>query len=402
MSNRPNSSPPAMHYSRFLPSLVALFPVAAFAVYAPIPEQDQGKAWSFRIGASVYHDTNIFGAASSEIDSMVYRLAPSVSFNSSVTDQTFLSFGYDLMFDHVEDRPGKQNLTSHDISARVAHKFSNASTFSVREAYSISKNPASLLAGVPLNTDQSLKHNQFDLNFETTAGQKTAVLVKYRNMDFAFDSASLSTQLDRMEQLAGLELNFAMLPETKLVGEYRHQQIAYDNASDFKDKTSNFLLGGVEHKPSAKMRLSARAGFEDRERDGGDDTVVPYVELSLSRDYAEGSFISGGYIYTMEEPSDVLRFSDNQVNRVFVNLQHRLSAFINASGSVTYEPSQLQGRAGQFDVDEKTTRFGLGLTYLPNKNWLVSATFDLDRVDSDDFSRGQDRNRLGLMARFSY
>jgi hypothetical protein len=391
-----------MHYSRILPTFLALFPVAALAVYAPIPEQDQGKAWSYRIGASVYHDSNIFGAATSEIDSMVYRLEPSISFNSSVTDQTFLSFGYDLMFDHVADRPGKQNLTSHDISARVAHKFTNASTFSVREAYSISKNPASLLAGVPLNTDQSLKHNQFDLNFETTAGQKTNVLVKYRNLDFAYDSATLSTQLDRMEHLAGLEVNFAMLPETRLVGEYRHQRIGYDNISALKDKTSNFLLGGVEHKPNAKTRLSGRAGLEDRERDGGDDTVVPYIELSLSRDYAEGSFISGGYVYTLEEPSDVLRFSDNQVNRLFVNLQHRISAFLNASGSITYEPSQLQGRGGQVDIEETTTRFGLGLSYLPTKNWLVSATFDLDRVDSDDIFRGQDRTRLGLMARFSY
>ena len=40
-----------------------LLPTLALAVYAPIPEQEQGKALTYRLGASVYHDSNIFGAA---------------------------------------------------------------------------------------------------------------------------------------------------------------------------------------------------------------------------------------------------------------------------------------------------------------------------------------------------
>lgn len=380
----------------------ALFPAFAFAVYAPIPEQDQGKALSFRLGASVYHDSNIFGAATGKIDSLVYSATPSISYNGSLDDKTFLSAGYDLAIDHFVDRPGKQNLISHTFNARVAHAFSSSSNIDVSDSYQIAKNPQSLLAGLPLNTDQSFKMNQFNARYVTSLNQKTGLALKYRNISFAYDLASLAAQLDRMEQLAGLELSFALLPETKLVGEYRYQKVAYDQNSANKDKRSHFFLTGVDYTPSQKLTFTARGGFEDRTREGERDTTAPYAELSSRYTYSENSFIAAGYIYTLEEPSDVLRFTDTKVNRFFVNVQHRLTALITASGSIDWEPSQLQGRAGVASIDETTSRVGLALSWLPSPNWVISATFDADKVSSDDPNREQDRTRYGVSARFSF
>jgi hypothetical protein len=126
------------------------------------------------------------------------------------------------------------------------------------------------------------------------------------------------------------------------------------------------------------------------------------VELSARYTYGEGSFLASGYTYTLEEPSDVNRFTDTKVNRIFVNLQHRLSGLLTASGSLSYEPSQLQGRGLQINVDEKTTRVGLGLSWQPTKNWTANLSGDFDRVNSDDASRGQSRNRYGLSARYTF
>jgi hypothetical protein len=53
-------------------------------------------------------------------------------------------------------------------------------------------------------------------------------------------------------------------------------------------------------------------------------------------------------------------------------------------------------------VDERTTRFGLGLTYLPTRNWSISGTFDNDRVSSDLATRGMSRRRYGINAAFSF
>lgn len=381
----------------------AALPALAFAVYAPIPEQEQGKALSYRLGASTYHDSNIFGGATGEIDSMVYNVNAAISYNGSVSDQTFASASYDISNDHIVDRPGKKNLTSHALSARVAHSFAQDTNIDLSAGYNITKNPQSLLAGTPLNTDQSFKRAQLDGRYTAAAGAKTGVVVKYRYINYAYDTASLAIDLDRDENLAGLELSYAYLPETKLVAEYRHQTIGYDTANAFKDKSSNFFMAGIDYNPGKEIMFSGRAGIEDRSRDIGSDTTAPYVELSSRYAYAEGSFLAAGYVHTIEEPSDVDRFTDTQVNRFFVNLQHQLSGAFVASGSITYEPSELQGRPGvNVDVEEKTTRLGLALSWRPNKNWTVIGSYDYDDVNSDDVNRGQNRDRLGVSARFTF
>src|SRR5258708_3170495 len=89
--------------------ILALLPAIALAVYAPIPEQEQGKALTYRLGASVSHDSNIFGAATGEISSMVYNFTAAISYNGSLDDQTFTSASYELSNDYMTDRPGEKN-----------------------------------------------------------------------------------------------------------------------------------------------------------------------------------------------------------------------------------------------------------------------------------------------------
>jgi len=380
----------------------ALAPVLAFAVYAPIPEQEQGKALTYNVGASAYYDTNIFGAAVNAIDSMVWNVNGKIAFNGSLSDQTFASASYFLSADYMQDRPGDQNLLSQTLAARLAHSYSPATNIDLSGTYDIDQNPESLQAGIPLNTDQSFKRGELDARFTTAFGQKGGAVAKYRYISFAYDSDSLATQLDHSENLLGLELSYAMLPETKIVGEYRYQVISYDHNGGFKDKTSHFLMGGFDYNPGKQVTMSGRFGAEDRQRDSQPDVTAPYVELTTRYSYTENSFVAAGYSYTMEESSDPIRFNDSEVNRFFVNVQHRLSGPFTASGSITYEPSQLQGRAPQQDISESTLRFGVGLAWQPTKNLTISATYDLDDIQSDDPTREQNRERMGINASFTF
>ena len=124
--------------------------------------------------------------------------------------------------------------------------------------------------------------------------------------------------------------------------------------------------------------------------------------MSTRWNYADGSFLSGGYAYTLEEPSDTLSYTDTRVNRLFVNAQHRLTALVSASASLTYEPNELQGLGATPDADETIVRFGAGLSWLPNRHWTITATWDIDRVFSDVAVRDQERSRFGVSARFSF
>ena len=380
--------------------LVTALPV--WAVYAPIPEQDQGKDWTVTIRAGVSHDSNIFGAQSGAIGSMVYEIAPKIAFNASLTDQTFASAAYGLTVDHFDNRPGEKTLDSHDLSARLAHSFSPVTTLDLSDGYLISRNPESLLAGTTLNTDQSFKRNEFDAKFDTSVAPQLGAGAKFQSVNYRYDNASLANDLDRTENLFGLSLSYDLVPEMKGVGEIRHQDILYRTSGNNKDKHSDFLIGGVDYAVGKQLTASGRLGYEWRRRDGEANANTPYVELSLKYDYAEHSFFSAGYVYTFEETSNVVLYTDTKVNRFFFNVQQALSALVVASAAVTYEPSQLQGRSGRPNVDETTTRFGLALTYLASKNWQVTASYDYDNINSDDPARGQNRERVGVSGSYAF
>lgn len=372
------------------------------AVYAPIPAQEQPNDLTLSVRGGVTYDTNLFGAATGAIESVVWELAPRVSYNASPTERTFLAASYGLTLNYFDNRPGDKLLDSHDLMLRLAHQFSQKTTFDVTDVLMVSRNPESLLAGVPLNTDQSFNRNQLDGRFDTALGNKVGATIKARSIYYEYRNATLGRSLDRIENLYGASLDYAFLPELKVVGEYRHQDVFYHKLGETKNKHSDFLMAGVDYQVARKLSVSGRFGHEWRERAAERDTTSPYAELSLKHDYAEASFLAAGYGYTLEETSDTARFTDTKVHRLFVNLQHRITALITGSLSLGYEPSELQGRRGQPDVEEDTTRAGVALSYLPTKNWILSASYDYDRVKSGDAPRNLRRERTGVNASYSF
>ena len=375
------------------------------AVYAPIPELEQGKALTVYLEAGAYYDTNIFGGSASEISSYVYELNPSVVFNASLDAKTFVSASYRLSLDYIPDRPGRKDLDSHEVTARVAHTFTPLMELDLSDTYQISKNPQSLLPGLAtvVNTDQSYRRNQFDARYAAGLTKRTGLTFKGRGTRYDYENADLGRSLNHDEYLAGLAASHAVLPELQTVLEYRHLIISYDSAGDTKDKRSDFVLIGADRVMNAKLALSSRLGVERRRRSGGGNDTLPYAELGLKFDYSQGSYVSVGYGYSVEETSNIELYSDMSVNRFFVNLQQLIVPKIVATGSITWEPSRLHGRLGvRSDLNETNTKLGFALIYRPGKVWSVSATFDYDRINSGDSARQLKRARTGLSAKYVF
>jgi hypothetical protein len=385
----------------FLAAPLVMSP-AARAVYAPIPEAEQGKNFTVSVKGGLTYDSNIFGAPSGGIDSYVYNLSPKLAYNASVTDQTFASLSYNLALDVFTDRPGSKELASHTLVGRVAHQFTKATTLDLTESYIIQHNPEALLAGLPVNSDQSSRINEINGTFRTTLGPKLKVTAKTRLARYQFDNAKLGANLDRAENIFGLAGSMELLPTISLTGEYRHQTVDYRNSGDTKDKQSNYLMAGADYDVAEKLSASGRVGFERRTRDSERGTTAPYAELTWRYDYAEGSYASAGAAYALEEASNVVTYTDTQVTRYFVNVQHALTAAITASVSLTYEPSVLKGRRGNADADDQTFRAGTALTWVAKKNWTASVTYDLDNVASEDNSRDMHRSRWGVSGAYTF
>lgn len=378
------------------------FSSTARAVYAPIPEADQGKNFTASVKGGFTYDSNIFGSGSGAIDSYVFNVAPKLDFNANLTDQTFTSLSYALSLDEYTNRPGSTSLLSHTFNGRVAHQFTKVTTLDITDSYSIQQNPEALLAGLPVSSDQSSRNNEFNGILTTNAGPKTKVTVKTRLAQFRFDNAKLAGNLDRTENLYGLNAGYEFLPELSLSGEYRHLTVNYRSGGATKDKRSDYFMGGANYDVAKKVSASGRLGFERRTRASERGTTVPYAELTGKYDYAKGSFVSAGFTYTLEEASNVATYTDTEVNRYFVNVQHAVTAAITASTAFTYEPSKLRGRRGFASADDRTVRAGAALTWTGKKDWTFSLTYDLDNVSSDDTSRDMHRSRWGVNGAYTF
>lgn len=382
-----------------LSGFVAAVPLKA--VYAPVPEREPGQALTVQVRGGLSHDSNIFGAADNKVDSTVWTLAPRVGYTAAITDQSVIAGTYGLTLDQFKSRPGDKLLDSHDLALRVAHAFTPVTSLDVQNNFNVSRNPESLLAGQPVNTDQSLTRNQLDGRFTTPMTQKVGALLKARSVTFNYRDARLGRSLDRTENLFGVASTYAILPETKLVGEYRFQDVAYRREGGFKDKQSNYVMAGADYALARTLSVSSRLGVEWRQRVGERDVTAPFVEFSGKYDYSQRSYAAAGYAYTLDETSDTLRFLDSRVHRLFANVQHAVSALTVASASATFEPARLYGRRFQADINEDTWRVGAAFTYQPNKNWTLSANVDYDRVRSDDAFRSLRRKRVGISVAYA-
>ncbi len=403
-SGVPCSAPTQPMFQRCLASLLPAFvAIPLGAVYAPVPEEELGQPITVTLEGGVFHDSNIFGAPSGEIDSLVWRAAPSVELALSLSDQTFFSAGYGLTYDYIADRPQNRDLFSHDLHARLAHAFNPRSTLDLNNTFLIAENPESLLAGVPLNTDQSYRSNQFDATYTGGLTERLGFAFKGRSLIFNYDLASLADQLDRSETLLGVSVDYAVSEVSKALGELRFLDVSYDTLGNRKDKQSVYYLGGFDYAPSEQTAFNLRLGWEQRYRWGAPDDDAPYAEITGRYAYGKQSFVSAGYIHTREESSNPGLYTDVEVNRFFANVQHALGA--STFGSVFYniEPSTLNGRPGASpDRDETTQRAGAALTFRPRPNWSVIGTFDYDLTQSDDPTRDLERTRIGLELRYAF
>jgi hypothetical protein len=376
---------------------------SARAVYAPIPDQEQGKDLSLSLMSGISYNTNIFGASTDPVGSFDFMVSPKISFDSSLTDQTFFSAFFQPTLDYFDNRPGQKAVYSQIVNARMAHSYSKTSVLDVTDNYSYDQNPEVLLNGVALNTDQTLQSNDFDGRFSFSPVEKLGMVLKARSDYFDYINQDLGGELNRFENLYGMEFDYSLLPDLKIAGEYRHQDVDYETDPSDKNKHSDFLMAGFDYTASEDLSASVRVGAEYRHREGGlPDETSPYVELSAKYDYAKGSFVSVGYTYSIEESSNPLLFEDENVNRLFANIQHAFTALIVGSASFDYEPARLNALPGQADVDEDTTHAGVALTYLPTKNWRLTASYDYDFVDSGLSDRGLDRSRVGVSATVNF
>jgi hypothetical protein len=152
-------------------------------------------------------------------------------------------------------------------------------------------------------------------------------------------------------------------------------------------------MAGLDYAVARSSPPAAGSVTSGVERDGAADTDAPYAELAAEIRLRAEVVPHRRFRHTLEErrmsPASPTRRSTASLQRAAC--AHPADRRVRSRSPTN--PRPCRAARGQADVDGETTRVRGRLSYLPTKNWTVSATFDHDRVKSDDTSRGLRRAR---------
>ena len=178
---------------------------------------------------------------------------------------------------------------------------------------------------VPTRTDGNNIRNTGTIDLNTTWTRLFSTKLAYQNTfydyqnsgantsNFAQDGASLAGELNRIEQLVSLDLQWAITPGTMgfiggsfgWVNYTGGEPIAYTGSSylysDSRNSRSYFGYVGAQHSMLANLSFTGKAGFQytDNYNDpSGSTSVNPYADISLIYTYLPGSYAQLGFTET--------------------------------------------------------------------------------------------------------
>lgn len=429
---------------------------------------DASKPWSVSATLRGFYDDNAATIpnrihddslpAGRKRDSFGYEVSPSAALAWSV-DQTALTLGVLYSFLHYDSKP--LNSTGHNdntftFNAGLTHAFNENIQARVSDSFVIGQEPDLLRAGNVFSTFQRVSGNNIRnygmLGLDAQLTPEVGISAGYDNAFYDYKDRgvsvngvvvqpSLAGSLNRIENRAHIEGNYQVMPETKaLVGyqftdfDYNADQLiggtlvdpttglpAFDASgnpivfnpvfSKNRDSREHTGYAGLLHNFSPQFKGAIRVGasytdyYNDKSVSG---TWTPYVNATLTYNYAAQSYVQGGFSYD-RNATDVVGAGlpntttlDAESAVVFVTINHAITPqlFVNLLGQ--FQNSTYHG--GTYNNnDEQYYLVGLNLEYRFNQYFSTHIGYNYDRLESSSaLNRTYDRNRvyIGLTATY--
>jgi hypothetical protein len=415
--------------------LLALGAAGLHAAYAPgLSSTETTKPWSISATLRGFYDDNYTTAPhGSQQYSWGYSVSPHVGLNIT-RDQTYIGLSYTYGMMYYAERPDNKYDQSHLFTGVLNHAFSERYSVDVSETFVVSQEPDVVdptLAN-PYRSDQDNIANRAAINFNAQLTTVLSLLLGYGNTYVDYDqsrgdveppgsTASLSALLDRIDQLAKIELHWLVRPTTTAILGYQFGQVYHTSDelllpntanADIRDSRSHYVYVGAQHVFRPDLIGTVRVGgqFTDYYNDPeNQDQVTPYLESNLSYNYSKGSYFRFGARHTLNQ-TDVDAFKTSNTDKVtldqesstlFAEISHLITPDLTGSLSGQFQNSVFNG--GQYDGDaDDFYLVGLNLTYRFNQFLSAETGWNYDRLSSDINDRSYSRNRVYVGITASY
>jgi len=440
--------------------LLAIGAASAHAQYAPgLTPLEMSKAWSLSAELRGFYDDNYLTAPKGFAEhSWGTEIAPSVSVNHSVQDTLFsASYLYDARW--YENHSTLDQ--SHQFNGRMEHEFSDRFRLAVNESFVVAQEPNvidSTVISTPLRVEGNNVRNTGQLDFTAELTRLLDLHMGYANTVYAyqqhagdvigFDTTapsaanpygylpgvgqgfvpSRSAALDRMEQLATLDLRWKAMPDTTGVFGYQYEHVDYTSpeliiypspatgypagaASNIRNEDDHFGFVGVDHSFTPDLNASVRVGGEYVDYYNFHTTrLSPYADANITWQYTSLSSAQLG-VKHIHNSTDVTGATtpvlDTDATAVYASVSHKVTDrfTINGMGQAQYSTFVGGDAFGQGSINGRGEDFyvlGINFAYHVNPWFMTEAGYNYSKLNSDVYDRSYTRNMVYLGFRASY
>lgn len=366
-----------------------------------------------------------------------FEVRPSVRV-SLPFDQTFIGAGYAFAGRYFDARmPDAWDFT-HEFDARLNHRFSERYDLDVTDSFVITQEPTILDAGgiitSPTRTNGDSKRNAANIKFNARLTRLIGLGLGYGNNLYSYDQTGVGSRaaiLDRMEQTANIDLRFQVTPQFVGFLGYQYGMSSYNGnsplylilidptppgtyapgpLSNIRDSQSHYGYLGAEYMFSSQLTGAIRAGVQATSYDSfSNDSMSPYVDLSLTYAYKSGCSVTGGFKHT-RNATDIVQPNlvntaqptlDQETSVIYGSINHQITRNLTGSLISQYQMSTFNAGAAN-DRSENIWLIGLNFDYRINRHWAVELGYNFDTLSSDLPNRSFDRNRVYTGFRATY
>src|ERR1039458_4294870 len=223
--------------------LAALSASSLHAQYSPAPPPDEmARPWSVGLTVRGFYDDNYLTRPKPALSTYGVEVSPSATLNHVYNNSTVnLQYIYDYLY---YDRTSTGD-SSHVFNASVVQRFSDRFSLKVADSFIVAQQPGVLnpsgTVASPLYAEGNNVHNMGLISLTAGLFPKLDLQLSYQNDLYAYQqtfgdvvnpagqpvTASRSALLDRMEQLATVNLNWKATTDLTGVLGYTYGHVGY-------------------------------------------------------------------------------------------------------------------------------------------------------------------------------
>jgi hypothetical protein len=442
--------------------LVALGAASAQAQYAPgLTPLEMSKAWSLSAELRGFYDDNYLTLPKGFRESSFgTEVAPSIAVNHSTSD-TLVSASY--LYDARWYEKHSVFDQSHQFNGRFEHEFSDRFKLSLNESFVVAQEPDvldSTVVASPLRINGNNVRNTGSADFTVNLTKLLDLHLGYANTVYAYQQhagdvfgqpfasgvpgnpsialggaypfePSRSAALDRMEQLATVDLRWKAMEDTTGVFGYQYEHVDYTSpeaiilaapagpgtpatpgyVSNIRNEDDHFVFVGADHSFTPNLNASVRVGGEYVDYYKVHTTrLSPYADASLTWQYTALSSAQVG-VKHIHNSTDVTGFTspvlDEDATVVYASLTHKVTDqfTVNAMGQAQYSTFNGGDFAGEGGISGKSENFyvaGVNLAYHFNPWFMTEAGYNYSKLNSELAGRSYTRNMVYIGVRATY